>query len=290
MKKYLKNLILYPCIYLAFTQLSFAGLFDDKEARQAIIDLQNQFAAYKNEQTQKYNGIQSAIIALQGQIEGLQNQKSQTTGQIEVINDNLAKLKNSYEVLANTYADKSQAQDKTIEEIKQQLSGAMPASNSSALTGNEAAPIYNSNQGSANNSLQQKRADPLMQNSNSNKQNFNQALDYFSKGDFSKSADKFNALLSTNTDNELSPLIVYYLGNSYYAVQKYKQAKSQLLSFINNYPSHNKIPDVYLTLSSVYLESNDKVNAKKTLDYILKYYSKHNVANLAKKYLANLQN
>jgi len=92
-------------------------------------------------------------------------------------------------------------------------------------------------------------------------------------------------LLSNNSDVSLMPLIVYYLGSSYYALQKYKLANAQFLSFINNYPSHEKIPDVYLTLSSVYSETNDKMNAKKTLEYIVRNYPNNNAAILAQKRL-----
>jgi len=259
----MKKIAIYLSVITTLVSNSaLAGLFDDDEARRAILDMRTQISDSKKDQEQKYSQLQTAILSLQNQIETLQSQKNDTNGQFEIINNDLGKLKSSYEVLANSYTDKLNAQEQAINQLKQ---------NNGYNT--QTQPVDNSYSDNPQNTDAQENV------------KFNEALKYFSNGNFKKSAESFNVLLSNNSDVSLMPLIVYYLGSSYYALQKYKLANAQFLSFINNYPSHEKIPDVYLTLSSVYSETNDKMNAKKTLEYIVRNYPNNNAAILAQKRL-----
>ncbi len=252
---------------LSISNYAHAGLFDDNEARQAILDMRTQINQYKQEQDNKYTKLQTAILSLQSQIETLQTQRNYLSGQSEITSNELAKLKENYQLLANSYTDRLNKNQQDIDEIKQNLQNI----NAYSKSGTE----------SQANAQKEKIFDTS--------ESFNIALKYFNSGDFKKSAESFNLLLSDNSNVSLMPLIVYYLGNSYYALQKYKPAAVQLQNFINNYAEHEKLPDVYLTLASMYIETGDKLNAKRTLEYIVKNYSGSSVGQIAKKRLNELK-
>src|SRR5687767_13714106 len=100
---------------------AYAGLFDDEEARRAILEIRQQINNNKQSEDQKYEQLQTSILSLQNQIEGLKAENNSLNGQLEVSSNELSKLKNNYQLLANNYNDKLMAQEKSIGQLKDSL-------------------------------------------------------------------------------------------------------------------------------------------------------------------------
>jgi TolA-binding protein len=284
-----RQIIICLCLLIS-NHNTYAGIFSDSEARKAIVDLKQQISEQTQEQNTQYKQIQTGILDLQNHIENLRNERNKLNGQIDVINSELAKSKQNYQLLANTYSDKLNAQQQTIDELKNLLTATTIKNNNA---NNLSAPTSVSSSGSVNGNINTSE-DNTSNNVNSDNNNkikriFNAGLKYFNQGDFKKSADIFNELLADNTDSVLMPLVTYYLASSYYGLQKHKQAIIQLRNFILNYPTDEKIPDVYLMLANIYFEINDKLNAKQNLEHIINNYPKHAVFPIAKKRLAEIK-
>ncbi len=281
------NLFIIGYLFLLGNNTVYAGIFSDSEARKAITNLTQQVNEQTQQKNAQYTQMQTAILDLQNHIENLRHERNKLNGQLEIIQLELQKSKQNYQLLANTYTDKLDAQQKTINELTEDV--AKIKQNTEGKISIKSI-VHNNSTLEKSNYEEKDVANNINNNINAKiTRVFNIGLKYFNQGDFKKSADIFNELLADNTDSSLMPLLTYYLANSYYGLKKYKQALIQMKNFISNYPSDAKIPDVYLMLANVYFEMHDTINAKKTLEYIINTYTQHDVFSIAKKRLTEIK-
>jgi len=118
---------------------------------------------------------------------------------------------------------------------------------------------------------------------------FQTALDAMRKSQFKQASQLFQQLIIEDPQNPDIDQAYYYLGNSYYAQRDYKRANEALLQFTQRYPTHDKMPEVYLTLAAVAQESGNKNAAKLYLQHVVKNYVGHESAVVAKERLQTLR-
>jgi tol-pal system protein YbgF len=101
---------------------------------------------------------------------------------------------------------------------------------------------------------------------------YNQALNYFQKGDFKNSRMSFEKFC---TDYPNSPLIdnaLYWAGNCYFKEKQFEKAISVFDDVIKKYPQGNKVPDAYYLQALSFLGLNDQLSAQLILETLLQNY------------------
>ncbi len=253
-----------------FVGTASAGLFDDEEARKAILDLRQRVEAVRQELDQKMSeqkraqeaGAQDAAQARRSLLE-LQNQ-------IEVQRADLAKLRGENEQLTRTLAetqrqmaDVQRQQKDASQGVDDRLRRFEPAKVS--VDGREFT------------------AEP------GERRDFEAALAIFRKGEFAAAQTSFVDFLKRNPQSGYAPSALFWLGNAQYATRDYKEAVTNFRSLLAQAPDHLRAPEAVLSIANCQLELKDTRGARKTLDDLVKAYPQSEAAVAAKDRLARLK-
>ena len=122
---------------------------------------------------------------------------------------------------------------------------------------------------------------------------FNEAIDLFSKSDFSRALDLFNKVLNDYSYNSKTTAATVFKGKALLSLNRLTEAKNIVIDFLNNYPLSKYDDEARLLLSKIYVESGEYLKAFSQLLNVLQYsvskiYSdeaEHSGENLALQYL-----
>ncbi len=252
--------LLKPCVFVACSllaaSLAQAGLFEDDEARKAILDLRQKVEAVQQELVQDRKlaleenaTLGKSLLDLQRQIELLKTELSTLHGSHETLLRQLADLQRSQKDQVQTVADRL-AQ---FEPVKVQVDGL------------------------------EFLAEPV------EKRDFEGALATFRKGDFVTAQNLFVSFLGRYPTSKYAPSALFWLGNAQYASRDYKEAIINFRALIARYPEHLRTPEAVLSVANCQLELKDAKGARKTLTDLVKAYPQSEAAIAAKERLSTLK-
>ncbi|CAG2127565.1 tol-pal system protein YbgF [Cupriavidus plantarum] len=216
---------------LAATQ-AHAGVFDDDEARKAVITLRDQFNGFQATASQRIDQNSKVQLDMQNQLEGLRQEVARLRGQNEVLQnqvDTLQRQQKDYYADLDARLKKFEPQQVTVD-------------------GREG--------------LSQPTEKP----------EYDAALKQFQSGDFKGAGSAFSSFARKYPQSPYLPLAQFWLGNSLYAQRDYKGSISVLQSMVDANPTHPKAPDAMIAIANNQLESNQKAAAKKTLENVVAKY------------------
>jgi tol-pal system protein YbgF len=288
---------------------SYAGLFDDEEARkqiaaqQALVaDLRNQVQALDARIIKLDEALSSQpLLDLHNQIETLRLELNKLQGQIEVLgnesaltqkrqkdfyidlDDRLRRLEQrdepgASESAAPAYKEKEPEPYSTAAGVAPEagVAGTAPTaatvvpSSTPALNG----PASNSGIASAD---------------SAENQAYETAYNLFKAAKYKDAIAQFNKFIKSYPSSNFIPSAQYWIGNSYYALRDFKNAVTAQEKLLSNYPDSAKAPDAMLNIASSHQETNKKAAAKKTLETLIAKYPGSEAADKAKRRLANLK-
>ncbi|GAB4216545.1 MAG: tol-pal system protein YbgF [Rhodoferax sp.] len=243
-----------------------AALFEDDEARKAILDLrqtvqqlQGQVAQARNEAQQAREGAADGTTSMGKSLLELQRQN-------ELLRAELASLRGAQEQLAR---DLSLLQQQRQDELKraQALQDRMAALEPSkvALDGVEFV------------------AEPAERRA------FESALAVFRQGDFVGAQASFAAFVTRYPASGYVASALFWLGNAQYATRDYKEAIANFRTLVGKSPNHARTPEAVLSIANCQLELKDLKGAKKTLTDLIKAYPSTEAAAAARERLAALK-
>lgn len=244
-----------------------AGLFDDEEARRAILDLRQRLESVRQESDKKVMDetrratddtaqLRRSLLDLQNQIEALRGDLARTTGQNEQLVREIADTKRQLADVQRQQKDVSQGVDERLRKFE---------------------PVKVSVDG------REFAAEPL------EKRDFEAALAIFRKGDFAASQAAFVDFLKRSPQSGYSPSALFWLGNAQYATRDYKEAVINFRSLLSMSPDHVRAPEAVLSIANCQVELKDTKAARKTLEDLLKAYPQSEAAGAAKERLARLK-
>lgn len=211
------------------------ALFDDNEARQAIVELRKQVAQLEQRIVRLESSAQSAQNGQANLIQQLQDKDRELArlrNDIEVANNNIRKLQEDNRVLYTTLENRiKQLEPKKVE-----------------VDGKET-------------SLPQ---DQYAQ--------YQSALDTFKSGSYSQAIQLFQTFLAKYPKSNLDVQARYFLGSAQFAQGDYKSALITQRDLAKEYPDSPRAPDALLSMASAQLELKAIGNAKKTLSEIIARY------------------
>ena len=241
---------------LGASSLASAALFEDDEARRAILDMRQRMEAQRantdrllEEQRSETSQLRRSMLDLQNQIEALRGEIARMTGQSETVLRELASVQ-------RTQKDIVQGVDERLRKVE-------PSKVS--VDGKEFI------------------ADPT------ESREFEAALAIFRKGDFPGAQNAFADFIRRYPSSGFKPTALFWLGNAQYANRDYRGAIVNFRALLTSAPDHPRAAEAVLSIANCQIELKDNAGAKRTLDELMRAYPQSEAALAAKERLARLR-
>ena len=271
--KFLRHL---TAVFLVLTWVTSAqaGLFDDEEARKAILELRQRVETIRQESDQKQAErnrlsteevaqLRRSLLEMQNLIEALKADMARQTGQMEQLTRTLAE------------------QQRPLTELQRQMAELQRQQKDSTLVVDERLrkfePIKVTVDG------REFFAEP------NEKRDFEAALAVFRKGEFAAAQTAFVDFLKRNPQSGYGPSSLFWLGNAQYATRDYKEAITNFRSLLALAADHVRAPEAVLSIANCQIELKDTRAARKTLEDLIKAYPQSEAAVAGKERLARLK-
>jgi len=251
--------------------LAQAGLFDDDEARRAILDLRSRIAQVDEQAKARAADLAAANAKsaeqlterLTEQVNQLKRSLLDLSNQLEATRVELARLRGSDEQLARDLADVQRRQKDVAQATDDRLRKIEPQR--VTVDGREFA------------------ADP------EEKRAYDEALAALRGGDFDKAVAALGNFQRRYPASGYADSVRFWLGNAQYGKRDYKDAVLSLRAFVTAAPEHPRAPEALLALANSQAEMKDPRAARKTIEELLKAYPASEAAQAGKERLASLK-
>jgi len=278
----MRKLILISIYLLSISQLAQAALFDDKEARQQIVDLQQKTDAQNQATQASLDALKKSQQTLEQRVLSIENViKSQglmdLLGQIDRLNNELNKVKGDLEVAQHNI------------DVSQQRQKDLYADTDGRLRKLESGNTVIAN-GSADNKEQS--AQPSITNTVENSAEtkaFDSAQALLQSGKYKDAFDAFDKFLQTYSNSKQVPNAQYGLGFSQFSLKNYKAAIATHQKLISQFPDSAKAPDALFNIANCQIQLSDIEGAKKSLRDLITQHPASDLVPNAKRRLAVLE-
>ncbi len=237
-----------------------AGMFDDEEARRAILDLRQKVDKMRldtdqritdeaKRQAEEAAALRRSLLDLQNQLEAKSTEAAQIRGQNEQLTRDLA--------------DAQRRQTEAVKVLDERLRKFEPAKISYEGAEFMVEP-------------QEKRA-------------FDQALASFRKGEFELAHTALADFLSRYPQSGYAGAALFWLGNAQFVGKDYKGAMASFQKLLAQDPKYARVPEALLAIANCQLELKDSAGARKTLESLIADYPRSEAADAAKDRIARLK-
>ena len=240
-----------------------AGLFDDEEARKAIIDLRNRATQIDDAGKARAAELAAANAQLSELVQQLRRSLLDLNNQIEGMRTDLAKLRGSDEQLTRDVADLQKRQKDIAQGLDERLRKVEPQK--VALDGAEFT------------------AEP------DEKRAYDEAILVMRTGDYEKATVALTNFQRRFPISGYGDSIRFWLGNALYGKRDYKEAVAAFRAFVTAAPQHPRAPEAMLALANSQVEMKDGRGARKTIDDLMKAYPASEAAQAGKDRLASIK-
>ena len=118
---------------------------------------------------------------------------------------------------------------------------------------------------------------------------YDAALAVMRKGDFALALPAFTDFVRRYPASGYHPSALFWLGNLHYAQRNYKDAMAQYRALVAVAPAHLRAPEAMLSIANCQVELKETKAARKTLEDLVKAYAQSEAATVAKTRLAKLK-
>ncbi len=239
-----------------FAPAAHAGIFDDDEARRAILDIRAKIE--QNTQTQRTGQQQ-----LTEQIDQLKRSLLDLNNQLEQVRGDNARLRGQNEQLARDVAEVQRKQKDIQSGVEDRMRKFEPQKVS--VDGRE----FN--------------AEP------EEKRQYDEAMELLRRSDFAATATALGAFRKRYPASGYGDSALFWLGNAQYGTRQYKEAIASFRTLVSAAPDNAKAPEALLAIANCQAELKDAKGARKTIDELVKAYPKSEAAQAGRERLAALR-
>lgn len=229
-----------------------AALFEDDDARKAILDLR-----------QRLEQTQSSIKSLGDENTVLRRSLLDFQAQIDALKAELTQDRGALERLARDVSDVQMRQKDVQSGLDERLRRFEPIKVS--VDGREF------------------MAEPA------EKRDFESAMEVFRRGDFAAAQNVLAGFVQRYGQSGYMPSAMFWLGNAQYATKAYKESMANFQQMLVVAPAHPRAPEAMLAISNVQIELKDLKGARKTLEELVNAYPASETAATARDRLARLR-
>jgi tol-pal system protein YbgF len=240
-----------------------AGLFDDEEARKAIVDLRTRISQADEDSKARSAEQAAALSQLTEQLTALRRSMLDLNNQLEAMRGDLANLRGSDEQLTRDVAELQKRQKDVSQALDDRLRKLEPAK--VALDGREFV------------------AEP------DERQAYDDAIALLRGGDFDKSVAALTSFQKRYAASGYTDSVRFWLGNALYGKRDYKAAIVAFRAFVAAAPDHPRAPEALLALANAQAEMKDARGARRTIEELVKAYPQSEAAQAGKERLASLK-
>lgn len=239
-----------------FAPAARAGLFDDDEARRAILDIRQKIEQNSERQRAGQQQLGEQIDQLKRSLLDLNNQLEQMRG------DN-ATLRGQNEELARIVSELQRRQKDLQAGVDDRMRRIEPQK--VTVDGKEFS------------------ADP------DEKRQYDEAMDLLRKSDFAGTVNALGAFRKRYPASGYNESALFWLGNAQYGVRQYKEAITSFRTLVAAAPDHPKAPEALLAIANCQAELKDAKSARRTIDELLRTYPRSEAAQAGRERLASLK-
>jgi tol-pal system protein YbgF len=244
---------------LGTSTFASAALFEDDEARRAILELRQKVEA------QRLAGERQAEDARRAADDTAQLRRSllDLQAQIEALRGEIARLNGQNEQVLRELGEVQRRQKDVAQSVEERLRKVEPAKVS--VDGREFI------------------ADP------NESREFEAALAIFRRGEFPAAQAAFTEFLRKYPQSGFRPTALFWLGNAQYANRDYRGAVTNFRALLAAAPDHPRAAEAVLSIANCQIELKDNAGARRTLDELVKAYPQSEAASAAKERLARFR-
>lgn len=275
MMKKLNLLSLFLLLQLMVTN-SHAALFDDKEARKKILEVEASTQADIASIKKSIQALEQRVTAIEAITKGQVLHDMQN--QIESLNQEVARLKGDLEVANHAV------------EITQQRQKDLYGDTDARLRKLETLPTPATTE-SASVSATAAAATPAAQPNKSTQeyQSLELAQGLSREGKYKDAFSAYDKFLKDYPASPLVPEAQYGLGYTQYALKNYKSAITTQQKMMSQYPDHPKVPEAMMNVANSQIQLGQVTNAKKSLRDLIARFPNSEVTPTAQKRLKALE-
>lgn len=233
-----------------------AALFEDDEARRAILDLRQKVDVSQQRVTEDLKKANDDNAQLRRSLLDLSNQ-------IESLRGEMAILRGQNEQLTRGIIDVQRNQKDMTQGIEERLKKVEPGK--VTLDGRDFSADL------------------------AEKQEFEAALATLRKGDFAAAQTSFTGFMKRYPQSGYKSSSLFWLANAQYALRDYRSAVTNFRTLATADPEHLRTPEALLSMANCQVELKDIKAARKTLEDLVKDYPQSEAASAAKERLTKLK-
>ena len=247
---------LFAGAMLALSTRASAALFEDDEARRAILDLRQRLEAQRVDAQRQMDAAAQDSAQLRRSVLELQQM-------IESLRQEIARLNGANEQLSREVAEVQRRQRDVAQGVDERLRKFEPSK--VTVDGKEFI------------------ADPQESTA------YEAALATFRKGDFPGAQTAFSEFLRRYPQSGFRATALFWLGNAQYANRDYRGAIGNFREVLKSAPDHPRAPESLLSIANCQIELKDNAAARRTLDELVKTYPLSEAAGAANERLSRLR-
>lgn len=230
------------------------ALFDDDEARKAIIDLRQKYEAGKA-------ATDAAILRLTDEV---RDRRSivELSNQVDLLRSEIQQLRSQNDQLTRQVGELQRAQKDVQVGMEERLRQVEPLKVSVDGSEFSVAPAE--------------------------RREYDAAMELMRRSDFAGAASAYEALLRRYPDSGYTPSVLYWLGNAQYANRAYRESMGSHRRLVNAHRDHPRTPEALLAIANSLVELKDTRAARKTLEDLVKGYPQTEAAAVGRDRLARL--
>jgi tol-pal system protein YbgF len=240
-----------------------AGLFDDDEARKAILDLRARITAGDDAAKVRINELAALQAQTTEQLQQLRRTLVELNALIESQRDEIARMRGAQEQLLRDVAELQRKQRDSVAGVEERLRKIEPQQ--VTVDGKEFL------------------VDP------EEKRAYEEAIALLRSGDFDRAASALSAFTRRYPGSGYIDSARFWLGNALYGKRDYKEAIATFRALVNSAPDHPRAAEALLAVANCQVEMKDVKSARRTLDDLLKTYPKSEAAAAGRERLGSLK-
>lgn len=240
-----------------------AALFEDDEARRAILDLRSRIEQQR----------QAADASVQRQGDELRRASEENgllrrslldlQNQIEALRSEIARMRGQNEQLARDLSDVQRNQKDVAVGVEERLRKFEPIK--VTVDGREFS------------------ADPA------ESRDYEASMAIFRRGDFPAAQTAFTEFLRRYPQSGYRTSALFWVGNAQYANRDYRGAIANFRALLAQAPDHTRAPETLLSIANCQIELKDAPGARRTLEDLMRAFPQSEAANAARERLARVR-
>ena len=249
------RLLLSTVCFFSFSHVN-AALFEDDEARRAILDLRQKTDLIQARNTIELKKINDDNVLLRRSLLDLSTQ-------IESLRGELAAVRGQNEQLTKSTADIQRLQKDIKQGVDERLRKFEPVK--VTVEGKEFL------------------VEPA------EKSDFEAALTQLRSGEFLTAQISFSTFIKKYPQSGYNASALFWVGNAQYALRNYREAVTSFRAVVVADPVHPRAAEALLSTANCQIELKDPKSARKTLEDLIKAYPQSEAASVAKERIIQIR-